>query len=428
MKLLVRESKAYGSISIPGSKSHTIRAVAIAAMADGKSKIIAPLVSHDTLSALDAAGSLGVKVSRGDDSAWTIDGTGGVFKVGDVSINMGNSGTSLRVFTGIATLAGSKISFDGDSSLRSRPMKPLLDALAHLGARIADGDDGRCPFSIQGPVNGGFASIDGASSQFLTSLLLSLPLARSNSTVKVFGLNEKPYVEMTLKWLADEGIQLEYPDDMSYFTIQGNQSYPAFEKRIPADFSTAAFPLAAAAVTQGDVTIQGLDFTDFQGDKVVFDRVAEMGAEIAKLSSDTVVSASAPLNGCSFDLNATPDALPVLSVLGALAQGETKLLNCPQARIKETDRIECMARELRKMGAVVTELEDGMIITGSVLNGDVELESYDDHRITMALAVAGMATEGVTVINDAESAAVTYPSFVEDFKKLGADMEMIREG
>jgi 3-phosphoshikimate 1-carboxyvinyltransferase len=337
---------------------------------------------------------------------------------------MGNSGTSLRVFTGIASLADSTISFDGDSSLRSRPMKPLFDALAHLGARIAD-DNGRCPFSIQGSVGGGSTSIDGASSQFLTSLLLCLPLAHSNSTVKVFGLNEKPYVEITLKWLADEGIQIEYPDDMSHFTIKGNQTYPAFEKRMPADFSTAAFPLAAAAATCGEVRIQGLDFNDYQGDKAVFDRVSEMGAEIAKSSSETVVSASAPLHGASFDLNSTPDALPVLSVLGALAKGETKLLNCPQARIKETDRIECMTRELRKMGAVVEELDDGMIITGSILNGDVELESYDDHRIAMALAVAGMATDGETVINDAESVAVTYPSFVEDFTKLGADMEMI---
>ena len=426
MKLLVRKSRANGSISIPGSKSHTIRAVAIATMASGKSKIVAPLVSHDTLSAIDAAASLGATVSRGDDAIWTIDGTGGRFTPGDITMEMGNSGTSLRIFTGIASLADSQISFNGDSSLSSRPMKPLLDALAHLGARIADNGDGRCPFSIQGPVNGGSTSIDGASSQFLTSLLLSLPLALSNSTVKVVGLNEKPYVEMTLKWLVDEGIQLEYPDDMSHFTIKGNQTYPAFEKRMPADFSTAAFPLAAAAATQGEVRIEGLDFSDYQGDKMVFDRVAELGAEIAKLSITTLVSATAPLNGCFFDLNSTPDALPVLSVLGALAQGETRLLNCPQARIKETDRIDCMTRELRKMGAVIEELDDGMIITGgSDLEGNVELESYDDHRITMALAVAGMATDGDTVINDAESAAVTYPSFVEDFKKLGADMEMI---
>ena len=425
MKLLVRKSRANGSISIPGSKSHTIRAVAIATMATGTSEILSPLVSHDTLSAIDAAMSIGATVSRGDDVVWSIAGTGGRFNPGEITMDMGNSGTSLRIFTGIASLADAKISFNGDSSLSSRPMKPLLDALSNLGAIIADAGDGRCPFSIKGPLHGGSTSIDGASSQFLTSLLLSLPLAHSKSRVKVFGLNEKPYVEMTLKWLADEGIQLEYPDDLSHFTIKGNQTYPAFEKRIPADFSTAAFPLAAAAATQGEVRIEGLDFSDYQGDKIVFDRVAEMGAEIAKSSTTTFVSASTPLSGRSFDLNATPDALPVLSVLGALARGETRLLNCPQARIKETDRIECMACELSKMGAIIEELDDGMIIKESNLNGDVELESYDDHRITMALAVAGMATDGDTVINDAESAAVTYPSFVEDFKKLGAEMQMI---
>jgi 3-phosphoshikimate 1-carboxyvinyltransferase len=238
------------------------------------------------------------------------------------------------------------------------------------------------------------------------------------------GLNEKPYVEMTLKWLRDEGIQLEYPEDMSHFTLKGRQHYPSFDVTIPADFSTATFPLVAAAATGGDVKILNLDFEDHQGDKAVFDYVAEMGAEITRNDLETIVSAPFPLHGSSFDLNATPDALPAMSVLGALADGETRLLNCPQARIKETDRIECMTRELRKMGANVKELEDGMILRGSQLRG-AELESYGDHRIVMALAVAGMTAEGETVINGAEAAAVTYPTFVEDFKKLGVDMELV---
>ena len=424
MRLLVRKSEVNGVISVPGSKSHTIRAVAIATLASGTSRIEAPLVSQDTLSALRSAEALGAIVTRGDDSEWSIAGTDGSVECCDISIDMGNSGTSLRIFAGLAALADSKISFDGDSSLRSRPMGTLLDALEELGAEV-ESSDGRCPISVIGPLRGGHVVIDGRSSQFITSLLLTLPLAPSDSTVKVLGLNEKPYVEMTLKWLADEGIQLEYPDDMSHFNIKGGQCYPIFEKRIPADFSTAAFPMAAAAATRGYVEIVGLDFKDFQGDKFVFDFVSEMGAEIAKTSASTTVSSSVTLRGRAFDLNATPDALPALAVLGALAKDETRLLNCPQARIKETDRIECMARELRKMGAGVEELEDGMVISAPVSNGDVELESYGDHRIAMALAVAGMATDGETVINDAECAAVTYPGFIDDFKAIGADFTVI---
>ncbi|NOY75279.1 MAG: 3-phosphoshikimate 1-carboxyvinyltransferase, partial [Kiritimatiellaeota bacterium] len=284
MKLLVRESKLSGSISIPGSKSHTIRAVAIAAMAEGRSRILAPLVSNDTLAAVSAAMSLGAGVDRGNDDIWTVDGLGGMFNIGDLMLVLGNSGTSLRVFAGIASLADSTISFDGDASLRSRPMKPLLQALSRLGVETTD-SDGHCPISVRGPLSGGATGIEGASSQFLTSLLLCLPLARTDSIVKVFKLNEKPYVEMTLKWLADEGIQIEYPDDMSHFTIKGGQTYPAFEKRMPADFSTAAFPLAAAAATGSEIDILGLDFNDYQGDKLVFGFVAEMGAEIVKSES-----------------------------------------------------------------------------------------------------------------------------------------------
>ncbi|MCK5845572.1 MAG: 3-phosphoshikimate 1-carboxyvinyltransferase, partial [Victivallales bacterium] len=392
MKLLVRKSKANGSINVPGSKSHTIRALAIATMAEGHSEILNPLVSEDTLSALVAAEALGAKIARGDDTLWNIKGCGGNLKTSELSVDMRNSGTSLRVFAGIASLADSRVSFDGDASLRSRPMRPLLDALSDLGVETTD-SNGHCPISVRGPIKGGSTSVNGASSQFLTSLLLSLPLARSGSSLKVLNLNEKPYVEMTLKWLADEGIQLQYPDDMSRFEIKGGQKYPAFKKRIPGDFSTAAFPLAAAAATGGVVDIQGLDFDDYQGDKRVFEFVSEMGAEIARNATSARVSSSAPLTGAAFDLNSTPDALPILSVLGALAQGETRLLDCPQARIKETDRIECMTRELRKMGANVEELPDGMVISsGPLIDEDVELESYGDHRIAMALAVAGMAT------------------------------------
>ena len=422
MKIKIKNSKLNGTISVPGSKSHTIRALAIATAAQGRSFIRQPLISEDTLAGMNAAKALGAEIAESE-GVWKINGTGGDFQKRNNLVDMLNSGTSLRVFGGLASLASFPITFDGDESLRSRPMGQLTSALEKLGVSIND-TDGCCPFTVHGPLKGGKTIVEGTSSQFLTSLLITLPLAKEDSYIKVIGLNERPYVEMTLDWLCKEGIEIEYPEDMSHFKIKGGQQYPPFDITIPADFSTAAFPLAGAVLTNGKVNIRNLDFKDHQGDKAVFDFMKEMGAEITKKHEITTVEIKEKLTGGTFDLNATPDALPVMAVAGALAEGKTSLVNCPQARIKETDRIKCMSCELRKMGAEIEELEDGMIITGSGLHG-AKVESYGDHRIAMALTVAGMAATGETIINGAEAAAVTYPSFVKDFKDLHADIEVI---
>jgi 3-phosphoshikimate 1-carboxyvinyltransferase len=422
MKIKVKKSTVCGTISVPSSKSHTIRALAIATAAEGRSLIYNPLISEDTLAGLNAAQMLGAKIAK-TEGLWKIDGTGGKFKKKANLIDMQNSGTSLRIFSGIASTADFPITFDGDSSLRSRPMSPLISALEKLGVNISS-TDGRCPLTISGPLKGGKTIVEGTSSQFLTSLLIALPLANDDSYVKVVGLNEVPYIEMTLDWLCREGIEIEYPEDMSYFKIKGNQTYPSFDVTIPADFSTAAFPLAAAVLTQGKITIRDLDFNDHQGDKALFEFMKEMGADIVKKRGLTKISAPTPLKGKTFDLNATPDALPVMAVTGALTEGKTSLVNCPQARIKETDRIKCMSCELRKMGADIEELEDGMIINSSTLH-HAEVQSYGDHRIAMALTIAGMCTDGETIIDEAEAAAVTYPSFVKDFQGLGADITIV---
>lgn len=423
MKIKVRKSQLNGEIAVPGSKSHTIRAVAIATAGDGISIIRSPLVSGDTLSCLNASQALGACVEK-DDDIWKITGTAGKFTAPKSTIDMGNSGTSLRIFTGLAAMADFPVSFDGDASLRSRPMSQLLDALAALGVKI-ESTGGKCPLTVSGPAKGGKTTVNGASSQFLTSLLLALPLAAADSILKVVDLNEKPYIEITLGWLSRQGIELEYADDMSSFHIKGGQKYSAFDSVIPADFSTAAFPLVGAALTKGKVDIKNLDFSDQQGDKAVFDFMERMGATIDRNENVTIVTAINSLRGGEFDLNATPDALPVMAVAGACIEGTTSLIDCPQARIKETDRIKCMTSELRKMGAEIEELKDGMIIHGGSGLIGTEVNGFDDHRIVMALTIAGMVAEGETVINGAEAAAVTYPTFIEDFSRLGADIEEI---
>lgn len=420
--MIIKSGKSHlaGAVAVPGSKSHTIRAVAIAAAAGGRSRLFRPLVSADTMSGLKAAESLGATVECLDDY-WFIEGTGGRFRRPSGAIDVGNSGTSLRIFTGLAATAGFPVAFDGDNSLRSRPMSQLLDALAPLGVDCAS-TAGKCPLSVTGPIEGGETTVDGSSSQFLTALLLAAPLSRGEVTINVENLNERPYVEITLDWLKRQGMDLSYDDGLTRFEIPGRQSYQAFESAIPADFSTAAFPLLAAAVTGSTLEIENLDFADHQGDKAVFDHLAEMGVEIARGAGATTVTGPERLKAGSFDLNNTPDALPAMAVAAAFANGETRLLNVPQARIKETDRIACMTAELGRLGVEVEELPDGMIIQGGTVRGG-SVRGYDDHRIVMALAVAGLAAGEPVMVDTAESAAVTYPGFFDDFKALGANFE-----
>ena len=423
MDISVKKSKISGQVEIPGSKSHTIRAIFIAALASGTSTIKMPLISADTVAALRAASILGAWIKRGDDTVWRISGTGGHLLQPAGVINMENSGTGLRLFTAMAALGDFKVRFDGDDSLRTRKMAPLLEALGSMGAAV-ESTNGLCPLSVTGPINGKEVVVDGKTSQFLSALLLVAPLLDSPTTIHVSKLNEQPYVHITLDWLKRQEIEVKHDEAMTCFEVPGGHKYKPFSTLIPVDFSTAAFPLLAAAVTNGEVKVPNLDFDDLQGDKVVFDYFAKMGVKITQGQHITTIKGPRKLKAFDFDLNATPDALPVLAVAAACADGVSYLRNVPQARIKETDRIACMTAELRKMGIAVEELEDGMVITGGKLKGCADLQSYKDHRIAMALAIAGLAAEGVSVIKDAECAAVTYPAFVENFQAAGADFAL----
>ena len=428
MHLSVRHSQINGETAVPGSKSHTIRALAIASLAKGSSVIKAPLVSDDTLSCLSAACALGAWVRRGDDSMWQVIGTGGRMIEPARALDMGNSGTGLRIFSALAALSSAPISFGGDESLRNRPMKPLLDALTELGAKT-ESDDGHCPLKVTGPIHGGETTVDGTSSQYLSALLLTAPLADGDTILNVPFLNEAPYVEMTLAWLKRQCINLKYNRNFTRFHVIGGQHFKPFNETIPGDFSTAAFPLAAAIVTGGGILIHNLDFNDPQGDKAFVDLVRRMGAKIETGPGFARVKPGpVKLHSAELDLNATPDLLPILSVVAACADGITVLKNVSQARLKETDRIAVMAHELKKMGIQVEEFEDGMAVTGGKLR-PAHVDSFRDHRVAMSLAIAGMTCSPdeaePTVIDSAESIAVTYPTFVDDFSRLGAGFYVV---
>ena len=430
MKLIASKSRLKGTVTIPASKSHTIRAVAIASLAPGKSAIRTPLLSGDTQAAVDCYRALGAKIDISDPKLWKVVGTGGRIATSAKTIDVGNSGTTLRMAMGSAALAapGQSITFTGDEQIRTRPIDPLIDALNDLGAKCTSlRNNGKAPVKITGRLTGGKTSIACKTSQYLSSLLLCTPLAKEDSEIDVTLLNEPDYVQMTLDWLDKQQIRYEN-HQMRKFAVKGNQNYRSFDAAIPADFSSATFFLCAAALLADDVTILGLDFADSQPDKAVVDYLKAMGADIT-IAPDSVTVKAAPLKGAEIDMNRTPDALPAMAVTAAFAEGTTRLINVPQARNKETDRISCMASELKKMAVETEELPDGLIIDGTHnylaprFTAGLLLHGWSDHRIVMALAVAALALDGQSTIDTAEAMSVTFPDFTQLMQNLGANIK-----
>jgi 3-phosphoshikimate 1-carboxyvinyltransferase len=427
-----------GTVRIPASKSHTIRQLIIASLAGGVSEISHPLDSLDTQSCAAACRVLGATVTEHRANtqklvSYTVEGNNN-FQRGARHrfIDVGNSGTTLYLVMAAAGLGNDPFEFTGDEQIQRRSAAPLLEALAGLGIRAESVKGNGCvPIIIQGPWKGGQVSLPCPTSQYLSALLLAAPLAPAGTVtdVAIPLLNERPYIEMTLSYLDSQGIPWESAPDFSRFIIPGGASWKPFSHSVPGDFSSAAFPACAAAISGDPVTLLGLDPHDVQGDKFFLEMLAAMGCTVnwEKISANddsasaeyrVTVSRSGPLRGGTFDLNATPDLLPAAAVTAAFAEGDTALVNVAHARIKETDRIAVMAAELAKLGVSCTERPDGLIVHGKS-GGDnnsadkVVIDSRGDHRIVMAFAAAALSAQAPIEIDGAESAAVTYPGFLE---------------
>ena len=424
MKLIAQKSRLKGAVAIPASKSHTIRAIAIASLASGQSTIRNPLISSDTQAAVDCYRALGARIDTSDSKLWKVTGTGGKISVPSDIIDVQNSGTTLRIAIGSAALTkpDKTITFTGDEQIQTRPVDSLMDSLNDLGAKCSSlNDNGKVPVAVSGRLTGGKTEIAATTSQYLSSLLLCAPLAEKDTGIDVTLLNEPGYVQMTLDWLDRQ--QIEYENQgFRKFKIKGGQAYRAFNETICADFSSATFFLCAAALVGDEVTLLGLDFLDSQPDKAVVDYLKAMGADI-NVAQGSITVKAAPLKGVELDLNQTPDALPAMAVTAAFAEGTTRLVNVPQARSKETDRIKCMAEELKKLDVDVEELPDGLIVHGGKPE-PAELDGRSDHRIVMALALAGLAVDGPCSIDTAEAIEVTFPQYVHLMNTIGADMKV----
>lgn len=434
MWLIVRKTeRLLGEVKIPASKSHSVRANFFGLLADGVSEATIHDACADAYSMAKVVTHLGAKVRIGRDK-WVFEGTGGNLKVPYDVLDVGNSGTGLFITYAVSALLDSYVVVTGDEQIRYKPGRygqPLLNALKDLGAKAAFSvrGDGKPPVVIRGVVKGGKTMIPGINSQWLTPLLITMPLAEKDTEIYVPSLHERPYIEMTLQWVRRVGGRIEH-EDYERFYISGGQRYRPYRFTVPGDWESACFVLAAGALVEdAEITLHGLDIRDVQGDKVVVNILKEMGADITiknyGLDGITIRSIG-KLEGIEVDCKHLPDAIPYLAVLGTFAKGKTVLKNIAPSRFKETDRPAVIKKELEKMGAKIELKEDEMVIYPSKLHG-AWIDGHMDHRIIMATALAGMIADGVTVISDAEYYKKSFPTFYEVFKSLGANILEVQE-
>jgi 3-phosphoshikimate 1-carboxyvinyltransferase len=410
MKLIVESGERLeGSVRAPPSKSHTHRAIIIASLASGESVIENPLECDDTLATIDACRMLGAEIDV--KNKLIVKGVAGKPRRPDSEINVRNSGTTMRFMTAVSALCKGATILTGDDSVRTRPIAPLLASLTELGAPRARSfnNDGCPPVTVTGRMTGGNTRIDGQSSQFVSALLLACPLADNDSLIEVTGLRSRPYVDMTLGHMERCGVRV-WGRETSRFLELASKPYKQTNYTVPGDHSSAAFLRVAGEITSSEIEITGLDEGDSQGDRVISDIMSEMRSGESR----------------TIDLSDNPDLLPILAVLACHSDGETILGNVQHARAKESDRIAAMCSELRKMGANVEERPDGLAIRKSQLRG-AELDGHGDHRIVMALAVAGLTAGERTIINGADAISKSYPGFVRDLASLGAKIRMVEE-
>ena len=407
-----------GTIRPPGSKSITNRALVCAALARGPSVLTGALDSDDTRVMIESLGRLGMALEHDRQAATVrVSGCGGSLPSGGAELDAANSGTTIRFLTALVTLGHGTFRLDGTPRMRQRPIQDLLDALGQLGADARCEQANGCPPVVvrAAGLPGGRATVAGdISSQFLSALLMAAPCAAGPVELVVSGkLVSRPYVEMTLAVMRDFGAEIE-ARDLARFATEA-AGYRGRTYAVEPDASAASYFFAAAAVTGGRVTVEGLSPRSLQGDVAFCDCLARMGC-LVEYGADSITVTGGPLRGIDVDMNAISDTVQTLGAVALLAAGPTTVTGVAHIRHKETDRIGALATELRKLGAAVEERSDGLRIVPGRLRPAV-IDTYDDHRMAMSLALVGLATPGV-VIREPGCTAKTYPCFFEDLARL----------
>jgi 3-phosphoshikimate 1-carboxyvinyltransferase len=411
----IRPSKISGTLRTPASKSMMLRATAAALLSKGESQIINPSFCDDALAGLRVAGALGGYVER-EGQLVTIKGGRSLQKT---VLNCNESGLCMRMFTPVAALYNRKITITGTGSLMARPMEIVERPLNQLGAYCKT-NNGFPPIHVKGPIKGGKIRIDGfISSQFLTGLLMALPLCQEDSELIVNDLKSKPYVTMTLFLLDQFGISIHSEKDLNRFFIEGNQFFKNTTCQIEGDWSAAAFLLVAGAIS-GKVKVSNLQPHSLQADKRILEVLELTGAELS-IMKDTVSAEQSQLKAIEFDATDCPDLFPPLVALACSCSGRSRIAGVKRLKHKESDRAHTLLTEFSKIGAKIMITGDWMEIEGIRLKGGI-IESHNDHRIAMAGAVAGLNTENGVFIDGWKCVSKSYPCFFEDLKSLGGNI------
>ena len=434
MNIISTPHKISGKITAPGSKSHTIRALLLSAMAEGKSKISNPLQSADCLSAAAALPLLGAGLDFGDGSAWTVSGAGKNIHLPSDVVNVGNSGSLLYFLSPIcSTFEGTSV-FTGDESIRKRPVFHVADVIKQMGADawLAVPGTKTCPLIVRGKADGkNVVRTEGSiSSQYITGMMMAALRLPGGLQIELSDPKETPYLTMTKLWLEEFGASVQMSYDFKKISVQPPAQLKAKDFSIPSDWEGVAFPLIAALLTDSKITIEGVDFSGSQGDDKIVEVLRSVGADIVedKNAKTLTVTGGKKLSAKNLPdqtlrvpISGFPDAICALAVAACFIEGKTVIEDAAVCRRKETDRIACLKVELEKLGAKVEEGPDWMAIYGGQkLRGGV-VQSYKDHRIAMAAACLGLALdEGERIeILDAECASVSFPRFYELMNGLG---------
>ncbi|WGE53691.1 3-phosphoshikimate 1-carboxyvinyltransferase [Actinobacillus equuli] len=419
-------SRVEGEINLPGSKSLSNRALLLAALAKGTTKVTNLLDSDDIRHMLNALRALGVNYSLSEDKTiCTVEGIGGAFNwQNGLSLFLGNAGTAMRPLTAALCLKGAaeaEVILTGEPRMKERPIKHLVDALRQAGASVQYlENEGYPPLAIRNSgLKGGKVQIDGSiSSQFLTALLMAAPLAEGDMKIEIIGeLVSKPYIDITLAMMKDFGVNVENQNYQT-FVVKGNQSYISPEKYlVEGDASSASYFLAAGAI-KGKVKVTGIGKNSIQGDRLFANVLEAMGAKIT-WGDDFIQAEQGELKGVDMDMNHIPDAAMTIATTALFAEGETIIRNIYNWRVKETDRLAAMATELRKVGATVEEGEDFIRIQPLPLTQfqHADIATYNDHRMAMCFSLIALSDTPVTIL-DPKCTAKTFPTYFNEFEKL----------
>lgn len=406
-------------VRVPGSKSYTNRALITAAMADGISAINNALFSDDTKYMASCLNSLGISVEEQKDAnKFIIYGKGGTIPAEKADLFVGNAGTAMRFLTAMLTLGHGVYEIGGVERMGQRPIQDLLEGLNQLGAEVKSKYDNGCPpVIINGKgLKGGMAKVNGdLSSQYFSALLMVSPYAENDVTIEVKGdLVSKRYVDMTIDLMDKFGVAVRNIDYKKLY-VRSGQRYRAISYEVEGDASAASYFFAVAAITGGRVRVEGVGKDSLQGDIHFVDVLKRMGCDV-KMGSDWAEVTGRALHGIDIDMGDMPDVVQTLAAVAVYVQGKTRVRNVKNMRIKETDRIAAVVKELRKMGIFVNEYEDGFEIEPSMPK-PAEIETYDDHRMAMSFALIGLKSEGI-VIKNPECVSKTFPDFFQRLEKL----------